>query len=257
MATEVIQTAKAQGFGVTQRKDLWWMPPISTFVVLVSFGIYATFRALLNANYAVDISTSAYLLSPFYSPLIIWDGMPSWLSPAFLILWAPGGMRLTCYYYRKAYYRSFFQDPPACAVSEYRGRNYKGEKGLLILQNIHRYFFYFATIFGVTLSIDTIHACIWPDGFGVSVGTIIIALNTVLLILYTYSCHSFRHIIGGKIDCFSCVKFGKTRYKLWRGISFVNDYHMQLAWTSLFMVAFADFYVWMVASGSFTDLRII
>jgi hypothetical protein len=35
-------------------------------------------------------------------------------SAALLILWAPGGFRFTCYYYRGAYYKAFWQDPTAC-----------------------------------------------------------------------------------------------------------------------------------------------
>ncbi len=54
------------------------------------------------------------------------------------------GFRLTCYYYRKAYYRAFWQSPPACAVAEPHGK-YTGETRFpLIMQNVHRYFFYAA-----------------------------------------------------------------------------------------------------------------
>ena len=55
-----------------------------------------------------------------------------------LILWAPGGFRLTCYYYRGAYYKAFWADPPSCAVGEPR-KSYWGERSFpLILQNVHR-----------------------------------------------------------------------------------------------------------------------
>jgi hypothetical protein len=183
--------------------------------------------------------------------------LPAWLSPALLILWAPGGFRLTCYYYRKAYYRAFFLDPPACAVGEPRNE-YKGETRLLLFQNLHRYFLYFALIFLVILAIDVIHACLWPtaDGgwtFGVSLGTLVLAANVTLLSLYTFSCHSLRHLVGGNVDCFSCVVMGQARYRFWKGASFLNKNHMLWAWLSLFMVGFADFYVWMVASGKISD----
>ncbi len=257
MASRAVQTGGPAGFGATERVDRWWVAPLAVALGLGAFVLYATFRAFYNADYVIDTAGSAYILSPFYSPLIIWDGMPSWLSPAILILWAPGGFRLTCYYYRKAYYRAFFLDPPACAVGEPARRRYKGETRLLIWQNLHRYLLYFALLFLVILSIDVIHACMWPDGFGISVGTLVLATNTTLLGLYTFSCHSLRHLIGGKIDCFSCVAFGKTRHKLWQGVSGLNRNHMLWAWTSLFMVAFADFYVWMVASGTIADIRIV
>jgi hypothetical protein len=267
MAT-VGRTAGGGGLGTTERRDAWWLGPLATAVALGSFGIYATFRAIYNAEYHTGIGTGtlpehAYLLSPFFSPLIVLPWLPKWISPAFLILWAPGGFRVTCYYYRKAYYRAFFLDPPACAVGEPRGHNYWGETRLFLFQNLHRYFLYFAVVFLVILAIDVVHACNWPtaDGtrrtFGVSVATLVLAGNVTLLTLYTFSCHSLRHLVGGNIDCFSCVALGQARYQAWRGASALNRHHMLFAWLSLFSVGFADFYVWMVASGRITDLRIL
>lgn len=246
-----------RGLGSTGRLDLWWSGPLATALALGAFAVYATFRAFYNAHYAVIAPDSAYLLSPFYSPLIIWDGMPSWLSPALLILWAPGGFRLTCYYYRKAYYRAFFWDPPACAVGENRGRRYQGETRLFLFQNLHRYFLYVALLFLVILSVDVIHALIWPDGFGISVGTLVLAVNTLFLASYTFSCHSLRHLVGGRLDCFSCARFGAARQKLWHTCSTLNAKHMWFAWISLFTVGFADFYIWMVSSGIWHDFRLI
>ena len=181
MTTKTATTRTPAGLGVTHRRDSWWVGPLSVFTGLSLFVIYATFRVFYNADYVIDTASSAYILSPFYSPLLIWDGMPSWLSPAFLILWAPGGFRLTCYYYRKAYYRAFFLDPPACSVSEPSKRKYSGETKLLLFQNIHRYFLYLALIFLLILAIEVVHASIWPDGFGISIGTLVLLTNVVLL----------------------------------------------------------------------------
>jgi hypothetical protein len=136
-----------------------------------------------------------------------------------------------------------------------RGRAYKGETGLLLFQNLHRYFLYLALAFLVILTIDVIHSCIWPNGFGVSVGSVVLAVSTALLTLYTLSCHSFRHLVGGRLDAFSRAPLGKLRYQLWSWVSAANEHHMLWAWASLFGVAFADFYVWMVASGRITDFR--
>jgi hypothetical protein len=256
------------GLGQTGRRDAWWAGPLATALGLGAFVVYSTFRAFYNADYELGHGATvnpvqpdhAYLLSPFYSPLLVFPWLPAWISPALLILWAPGGFRLTCYYYRKAYYRSFFLDPPACAVGEARQR-YQGETRLFLFQNIHRYFLYFALIFLVILSIDAVHACLWPAGdggftFGVSVGTLVLAANVTLLTLYTFSCHSLRHLVGGTVDCFSCVALGQARHKLWQGVTALNERHMLWAWTSLFMVGFADFYVWMVASGRIHDMEL-
>ena len=87
-----------------------------------------------------------------------WDLFGSWwgISPAIIILIFPLGFRLTCYYYRKAYYRGFWASPPACAVAEPH-KKYSGETRFpLILQNIHRYFFYAAILVAGILTYDTV-----------------------------------------------------------------------------------------------------
>jgi hypothetical protein len=240
-----------KGFGATARRDAWWLELIPVVLVLGAFSVYATWRAFEGAHY----QWGPYL-SPFYSPLI----KPSWwpLSPALLILWAPLGFRATCYYYRKAYYRAFFLDPPACAVGEPRAHRYRGETSFpFILQNLHRYFLYVALIFLVILWYDAIRA-FWFDGsFGIGVGSIVLLLNIALLSFYTFSCHSLRHILGGNVDCFSCVTLGGPRHSAWRGASFLNEHHMLFAWLSLCSVGLADLYIRLVASGAIQDLRLL
>jgi hypothetical protein len=262
MAVGVAKSPQVSRLGATERRDAWWIGPLATAAGLGLFIVYATFRAAYNAEYVVDRPDSAYILSPFYSPLIVIPGLPAWLSPAFLILWAPGGFRVTCYYYRKAYYRAYFLDPPACAVGEPRGHGYRGETRMLLFQNLHRYFLYFALIFLVILAVDVGHALWWPTGdgghtLGVSVATLVLAANVTLLGLYTFSCHSLRHLVGGNVDCFSCVALGNVRHKAWTWASVLNERHMLFAWLSLFSVGFADFYVWMIASGRWSDLRLL
>ena len=86
------------------------------------------------------------------------------LSPALIILIFPLGFRLTCYYYRKAYYRSFWLCPPACAVAEPHG-TYSGETRLpLILNNIHRYFWYAAVLVALVLTYDAVLGVPRRDG---------------------------------------------------------------------------------------------
>jgi hypothetical protein len=239
------------GFGATMRRDLWWLELVPIILLLGGFGVYATWRAFENAHY----EWGPYL-SPFYSPLF----KPTWwpFSPAILILGGPLGFRATCYYYRKAYYRAFFLDPPACAVGELRPHSYRGETSFpLILQNLHRYFFYVALIFLIVLWYDAVHAFWFAGSFGVGVGSLVLLVNIVLLSLYTFSCHSLRHIVGGNVDCFSCVAFGRAREKAWRGATFLNEHHMLFAWLSLVSVGLADLYVRSVASGMIRDLRLL
>jgi hypothetical protein len=188
-----------------------------------------------------------------YSPLIEVDWWP--MSPAFLILWAPGGFRVTCYYYRKAYYRSLFFTPAACAVGS-RPQSYRGERVLLLFQNLHRYFLYLALVFIVILTYDAVRAFFFADGFGMGVGTIVLVLNAAFLAFFTFGCNSLRHLVGGNVDCYSCVAFGKQRHGLWRIVSKFNAHHMLWAWVSLFWVGFTDLYVRLVAMGVITDVRI-
>ena len=73
-------------------------------------------------------------------------------------------------------------------------------------------------------------------------------MNVILLSIYTFSCHSLRHLVGGKLDCFSCASFGTTRDGAWRAFSFLNERHMLFAWVSLISVGSADFYMRLVGA---------
>ncbi len=243
--------AAGSGFGNTLRRDAWWVEVLPVIVLLGGFGLYATLRAFEGKFY----EWGPYL-SPFYSPLI--DANHRWWkwSPAILILGGPLSFRATCYYYRKAYYRAFFADPPACAVGEPK-RSYSGEtKFPFILQNLHRYALYLAIVFLAFLWKDAYDAFWWNGKFGMGVGTLVLLVNIILLTTYTLSCHSLRHLAGGKLDCFSCATFGKPRYSAWSFLTRLNERHMLFAWMSLISVGFADFYIRMVASGAFHDVRI-
>lgn len=252
MATPPLESKLAQ-FGETQRRDAWWVEILPVILLMGGFSVYATLRAFEGKLYA----WGPYL-SPFYSPLID-EGHHWWkFSPALLILAGPLGFRATCYYYRKALYRAFLLDPPACAVSESGKRDYKGETAFpFILQNIHRYFLYLAILFIAFLWHDAYKGFFFSRGFGIGVGSLILLANVSLLSLYTLSCHSLRHLVGGRLDCFSCSAFGPPRHTAWSWLSVLNERHMLFAWASLISVGFTDFYIRMVAAGIFKDLRIL
>ena len=261
--TASVRDLEERSFGATLRRDAWWVEPALTALVLGGFGVYATWAAWTGAHY----EWGPYL-SPFYSPLF----QPSWwpLSPAFLILGVPLGFRATCYYYRKAYYRAFFLDPAACSVGEAR-HDYRGETTLFLFQNIHRFFLYLAVVLIVILSYDVLLATRWPvagvlpagtiapgrRAFGIGVGTLVMAVNVVLLAAYTFGCHSLRHLVGGSVDCFSCARAGRARYAAWRWVSALNRHHMLWAWCSLFSVALTDLYIRLCAAGVIHDVRIL
>jgi hypothetical protein len=259
MSTEVARTGAVPDNRTMPGRGNWWVQPAIIAVGFTLFVIYSFWSVGLSPGHSWHAGP---YLSPFYSPRIPLGFWP--LSSAFLVAWVPLGFRGTCYYYRKAYYRAYFLDPPACAVGEpssycgfRRGRDFKGETRLLIFQNLHRYFLYLALLFIAFLAFDAALTCRWPDGFGLSVGTIVMAVNVALLFLYATSCHSFRHIVGGRRDVFSRSAPGKLSYRLWTWATALNEHHMLWAWTSLFSVGFADFYIWLVASGTITDYRLI
>ena len=267
MASEVVQLTR-RGFGQTMRRDAWWVQPLVVFIVLGGFLVYATWAALQNEHFAYG-----NYLSPFYSPLLFSDhphawihgARPSWLpaflpfSPALLILPFPAGFRVTCYYYRGAYYKSFWADPPNCAVGEPR-KSYRGESSFpLIIQNIHRYFLYAALIFLVILSYDAYKAMWFVDpstgreSFGIGLGTIVLIVNIVLLGGYTLGCHSLRHLVGGYLDQLSRAP---VRGKTYDCVSCLNRGHMRWAWLSLIWVAFSDVYIRLLSMGIWHDVRL-
>lgn len=250
------------------RRDNWWVSPLITFVVFSTFIVYATWAAFQNAHY-----TFGNYLSPFYSPELwgssphaIFGPKPSWIpdwlpfSPALLILWAPGGFRFTCYYYRGAYYKAFWADPPGCAVSEPR-KSYLGERSFpLIIQNVHRYFLYLALLFLPILAYDA-YMGLWvfneqtgKEELGLAIGSLFLIANVTGLSLYTFSCHSLRHLIGGKKDELSKNKLQKSCYDC---VSNLNRRHMNWAWLSLFGVMLTDLYIRLCSMGVIVDYRIL
>jgi hypothetical protein len=254
--------SQQRAFGRTMRRDAWWVQPLLIFLGLGGFIVYATWAAFQNAHYF-----HGPYLSPFYSPEIFGASphallgpkpgwWPGWLpfSPALLILWAPAGFRLTCYYYRGAYYKAFWGDPPACAVGEPR-KSYLGENSFpLILQNVHRYFLYVAIIFIALLAHDVWKA-LWFDGrFGIGIGTLVLAVNVALLSGYTFGCHSLRHLVGGFMDQPSKAP---VCAKIYGCASCLNRRHMLWAWMSLCSVIFSDVYVRLCSMGIWKDVRLL
>ena len=257
--------------GTVLRRDNWRLQPIVVAIGLLAFVVYGIWAAFRDGNFYAGNVGRDYL-SPFYSPCLthacvsagyVWGGWSWWrISPALLILIFPLGFRTTCYYYRKSYYRSFWLSPPACAVADAgstkpggpRSR-YTGETRFpLILQNIHRYTWYFAVIFAGILTWDAIAAFRFSNGIGLGLGTLIFIVNAVLIWAYTLGCHACRHLCGGGLKRFSKAP---VRHWLWKNISNpLNEHHQLFAWSSLIWIMFTDFYVWLVASGTIHDPRI-
>lgn len=265
--------AHANSFLGTQRRDLWWIEPAVIFAILAGFVVYATFRVLegnADATRYFEVDNGNYhYLSPFGTPDLTFlipafvleavDQLPvlgafgvALLSnPAFLILPIPAGFRFTCYYYRKAYYRSFVARPAGCSVEALKGKKYRGERGLMVIQNIHRYFLYLAILVTAFLAYDALRGIFTPYGLYFGLGNVIMVVNVVLLCAFTFGCNSFRHLVGGGIDCYSCDAISQTKYTFWQSVTRLNQKHAFWAMASLFSVALTDVYIrWIGQTGA-------
>jgi len=288
MSSETLPGGHVVGIGETRRSDKWWVAPLLTVLYIGGALAYGTWGAFQGNHYQ-----AGPYLSPLYSPTLlvdaaaaggatsglghVWIGaFPEWwtqaswakflpASPALLILPLPGLLRFTCYYYRKAYYRSFGFSPPGCAVEGARRGKYQGETGLFIFQNIHRYALYLALIYNCILFYDAAMSFYITEqaaktlnvqaGFGIGVGSIVLTINACLLAGYSFGCHSFRHLFGGRLDCFTCDSPSKAQHSSWRFATWFNERHMQIAWISLGFVMFTDIYIRAVSHGLIPDLN--
>lgn len=248
----------------TLRRDAWWIEPAFLFVLFSAFVVYSFFAGIANANYFVDP-----YLSPFYSPCITANCahltfgpiVGTWwnLAPAIWIVGFPLSFRLTCYYYRKAYYRSFFQAPAACTVPDARSK-YGGETAFpLVWQNIHRLTWYPAVILVFILALDAVQAFWFPTAsgghaFGIGLGSLLMTVNVVLLALYTFGCHFCRYLFGGRLDRFHLRPIAFRLYSL---ISALNLSHGRYAILSLVSVGLTDLYVRLLSLGVIVDPRIV
>ncbi|HEX3784385.1 MAG TPA: hypothetical protein VHX38_32400 [Pseudonocardiaceae bacterium] len=259
MTTGVGAPGRAQIEARTLRTDRWWASPAFTFAFLLVMVVYLTWAIFANKDYFWEP-----YISPMYSPCLTgncvpgsgwgWFGSIAPVTPAIIIIIFPMGFRVTCYYYRKAYYRAVWASPAACAVPEPH-RKYTGERRFpLVMQNIHRYFWYIAFVFAIILTADLVmsfrdHQGNWGH---MGLGTLVLLVNVGLIWAYTLSCHSCRHITGGRLKHFSKHPL---RYKAWTFVSKLNAKHMQLAWASLAWIGVTDLYIRLVAANIITDLR--
>ncbi len=255
--------ARAAIEGATQRRDPWYGYPLFVGALLTVMLGYLTLAGLQTSHYFVEP-----YLSPLYSPCLAVNCEhatfelvgPWWtVSPFIIVGWLPIAFRTTCYYYRKAYYRSFFMSPPACAVAEpapkLKWSRGSGETTFphVIVQNLHRYFFYLMILNMVFLTWDTIQAFIFEDGFGIGVGSLVFLVMIVSMGGYMLSCHSCRHAIGGHVDRFSEAPL---RYRAWKFVSRLNLSHGTWALFSLVWIAVTDVYVRLLAYDVITDFRL-
>lgn len=249
----------------TLRTDRWWIAPLISGGGFGFLILYTTVRIFfLQKWYWVE---NYHYLTPVFSPCVSgkcpegardfgqWlpESMPWFIPLPIFTMAILTVFRLTCYYYRKLYYRSYLMSPPGCAVNEF-AKKYSGEtKFPLILQNFHRYGWYGAVVLMFVNMWDAIRAFHGEDGgFGIGLGTVIIWVNLIMIWGYTVSCHACRHAVGGRLKHFSKHPL---RYKLWTRVSKLNPYHMHWAWASLISVIVTDLYIMSVSAGWISDFR--
>jgi hypothetical protein len=239
----------------TLRKDAWRRAPLTVAAILGFFVVYTLIRIFMNSYYFVGESAGQFhYLTPVYSPCISascvegssdfghWlPEFPTGIPLAILIFPILAGFRGTCYYYRKAGWRSLWLSPQACAVPEPH-KKYTGESRFpLTILNWHRFFFTGASILLLVNFYDAAKAFTKPEGgIRIGLGSIIMLVNVVMLALYSLSCHACRHAVGGRIN-----HFGKhpIRYRMWTFVSRINPKHGTYAMISLFTVILTDAYI--------------
>ena len=263
--TQAELTLPRRSFGQTMRADAWWAQPLLVFLGLARSSFIRPGRRSRGSTIISALTFRRFIRRKFSAIRRTAGSDRSRLGGRagcsfrrrFSILWAPGGFRLTCYYYRGAYYKAFWADPPACAVGEPR-KTYLGERSFpLIMQNVHRYFLYLALLFILVLAHDVWKAMWFTDpatgktSFGIGVGTLVLAVNVVsarrLHIRLSFFATSCRWISRSIFEITGLLQ------RLSPASSCFNRRHMLWAWMSLFWVGFSDLYVRLCAMGIWHD----
>lgn len=233
----------------------WWLVPALTVVSYTAFVIYASWSV-----FSGTVVTYDPYVSPFFST---WLGFGLITFPIIGILIPilaviPLGLRGSCYYYRKSYFRSFFWDPPACAIQELKRGRYRGETRFpWVLNNYHRYFLVLTLVVMLFLWADVVRAFIFHGHLLIGLGSVVMLVNVILLTLYSLTCHSFRYLMGGWIDRFSRARGGGLWHRIVMLMSRANPQHGAWAWYSMFSVALTDVYIRLLMAGVIHEPRVI
>lgn len=248
--TGVNAPGRAKISALTVRTDNYKRAPYGFAALIAFFAVYSVVRIFMNGDYYVKAFN---YLTPMYSPCVAENCVPGsadfghWLPSipfgipmAILVFPILAGFRTTCYYYRKAGYRGLWAAPLACGVPEPH-KKYSGETRFpLIIMNWHRFFWMLAAVLLLVNTWDVVKAFDGENGVRLGLGTVLMAVNCLLLWGYTVSCHAARHILAGRINNFSKHP---VKYQIWTFISRVNPKHGNFAMASLISVITTDFYI--------------
>ncbi len=218
-------------------RELWepnWRVWTFILMLVISAGTLAEFPVSPYKGY----------IDPFYSPTL-------------LVLPFVGLFRLTCYAYRKDYYRHVFDHPRSCltpARAESGHKGYSGETTLFKLNNLHRYFLYVGIAIIPFFYYDFATSLVQGGDFVFRLGSIMLLLNAIFISLWTFSCHAFRHLTGGNVDCYSCTSSPKFRKGFFNGQSRLNEHHEIFAFLSLAFIVGVDLYLRALTAGWHLDV---
>ena len=218
-----------------------WLYPTFVVVALSLFALYAAWVVLFFKD-----GRSGPYLSPFNSPEFRVTVAGFAIPTGIWIFWIPLAFRATCYYYRKAIFRSYLWHPRSCAAQEPSRGTYQGETRFFVFNNLHRFAFYVTALQVAVLWFDAIVAFTHNGAFHFGLGNVLMLVNVACLSGYTFGCHAFRHMAGGGLDCFSCHR---ARYQLWKGVTVLNVRHDSWAWVSMFTVWGVDLYIRLLQVG--------
>ncbi|MCL4391280.1 succinate dehydrogenase [Candidatus Parvarchaeota archaeon] len=211
-----------------------------SFIAILIFSIVALF--------VFPVKEYRGYIDPFYSPTI-------------LVVPIAGLFRLTCYAYRKDYYRHIFNHPQSCAVDERfdsKGRGYSGETTLFAFNNLHRYLLYAGIALLPFFYYDFYVSVTYIGGFILRFGSLLLLLNAIMLTLWVFSCHAFRHIFaGGNVKCYDCSINPKARKGFFNAQSMLNKHHEEWAFISLVVIILVDLYLRALSAGWPIDFRIL
>src|SRR2546427_4145396 len=158
-----------------------WLYPTLVVVVFSAFIVYGVVVGLFDPS-----GRFGPYLSPFFSPEIYLRVGGFLIPPGIWIAPFPLAFRLTCYYYRKAYFRGFLWHPRSCAVTEPHRGTYRGETRFWIFNNLHRFALYAIVIQMLVLFFDAIAAFYYKGALHLGVGNAILVVNLLLLSGYTF-----------------------------------------------------------------------
>lgn len=211
-----------------------------SFIVLLGVALFALIE--------FPVKPFQGYIDPFYSPTIL-------IIPIIALF------RLTCYAFREDTNRHVFSHPNACAASirlDAKAREYTGENSTIFkIENLHRYFMYGALVILPFFYYDLYVSLTYTGALLLRLGSVIMAIDIAALTLYLFSCHSVRSLIGGRSDCFNCMRMGRQRNWLYNVQSKLNQNHEAYAWISLVTIVFMDLFIRALIAGIHLDFVIV